>query len=351
VQAAGEGVERSRATALWLCGVAFVVLAMIVVGGATRLTGSGLSITQWKPVTGAIPPLTHRAWFAAFRLYQATPQYRLLNSGMTLSQFEFIFWWEWTHRLLGRVLGAVFLVPFLVLLALRRLPPRLVWRCVALFALGGAQGAIGWWMVQSGLEDRTSVAPERLATHLGLALLLFVALIWTGLEAWSGPRRAGDERAAMGWRAASLGFAAGVFIQCLAGALVAGNQAGLVDADWPLMAGRIVPADYWRGSVWTTLAHWPIAVQLHHRLVAYALLAWGLAMAVAAWRSGALDGASRRLAMVVAVLLLAQVSLGIATLVGGVPLSLAMLHQATAALLLAAAAAFAWSARRGNAVI
>jgi len=335
--------QTSRATAVWLAGVAAVVLAMVVVGGATRVTGSGLSITEWRPISGAIPPLSHADWARVFDLYRATPQYRLTNQGMSLGQFQSIFWWEWVHRLLGRLLGVVFLIPFLVLLVRRRLPRRLTWRCVGLFALGGLQGAVGWWMVKSGLENRTSVAPERLATHLGLALLLFAALVWTALEAWSGPRRRSGQ-VEPGWIRASGLFLAAVYLQCLLGALVAGNHAGLVNADWPLMAGRLFPSDYWQGSVWATLAHGAAAVQFNHRLWAYGLLAAGLAMAAASLRSG--GEAVRPITAAIAVLLLAQVGLGIAALLLTVPLPLAMLHQFTAVTILGAATILAWRARR-----
>jgi cytochrome c oxidase assembly protein subunit 15 len=337
--ALAKGPDCSRAVAAWLVVVAFLVLAMVVVGGATRVTGSGLSITQWKPVTGAIPPLSSEAWNNAFSLYRQTPQYRLQNTGISLGQFQSIYWWEWTHRLLGRIVGLAFLGPFLVLLAARRIPRRLVWRCVVLFVLGGLQGAVGWWMVQSGLEARTSVAPERLAVHLGLALVLFSASIWTALEAWFGPSPQSSRSS--GWAWASGSFLAAVFGQCLLGALVAGNHAGLANADWPLMAGRWFPMDYWQGSLWSTLAHGMAAVQFNHRLVAYGLLASGLAMAALAWRTP-----MRPLALLVVGLLVSQAVLGVVLLITTVPLGLAMLHQFIAASLLAAATALAWRAQR-----
>ena len=176
---------RSRIVAIWLLVVAFMIFAMLVVGGATRLTGSGLSITEWKPVSGALPPLSDADWRKDFALYQATPQYREVNRGMTLAEFRTIFWWEWTHRLLGRLVGLVVAAPLLVLLAMRAIPARLIWRCALILVLGAVQGAVGWWMVESGLEARVSVAPERLAIHLGLALFLFCVTLWTALEAWS----------------------------------------------------------------------------------------------------------------------------------------------------------------------
>src|SRR5665213_3496672 len=275
----------SRLVAIWLFGVALIVLAMVVVGGATRLTGSGLSITEWKPVSGALPPMTGHAWAEAFGQYSATPQYRLVNRGMSLGGFQFIYWWEWAHRLLGRAVGAAFAVPFAVFLAARRVPRRLIWRCVLLLGLGGLQGLVGWWMVESGLEVRVSVAPERLATHLGLALILYAALIWTGLEAWSGPPPAAHARRASIWRWAAPLLAVLVYVQCLLGALVAGNQAGLVDNDWPLMNGRVFPSDYWIGGVGQSLLHSQAAVQFNHRLMGYTVAALTLALAVVALRS------------------------------------------------------------------
>ena len=163
----------SRATAIWLFSVAALVFAMVVVGGATRLTESGLSITEWKPLSGALPPMSHAAWVAEFQKYQQIPQFHVMNPDMTLAGFQSIYWWEWTHRLLGRLVGVAFLIPFLALLALRQIPRRLIWRCGVLFLLGGLQGLVGWWMVKSGLTHRVEVAPERLAIHLGLALLIF----------------------------------------------------------------------------------------------------------------------------------------------------------------------------------
>ncbi len=336
---------RSTAVAAWLAVVALLVLAMVVVGGATRVTGSGLSITQWKPVTGSVPPLGRDAWNHAFRLYQATPQFRLLNSGLSLAQFRFIYWWEWSHRLLGRIIGLVFLGPFLFLLAARRMPKRLIWRCAVLFALGGLQGVVGWWMVKSGLEARTSVASERLAVHLGLALALFGATVWTALEAWSGPSQFLRPRS-RGWVWASTAFLGAVFAQCLLGALVAGNHAGLVDADWPLMGGRLFPDDYWQETLWRTLAHSPPAVQFNHRVVAYGLVVFGLAMAAMVWGRDQGGKPLRPLVLGVAALLIGQATLGVAALVMTVPLGLAMAHQFIAASLLAAATVLAWRARR-----
>jgi cytochrome c oxidase assembly protein subunit 15 len=320
---------------------------MVVVGGATRLTGSGLSITQWRPIMGALPPLSHRAWVEAFALYQATPQYRLVNRDMSLSGFQFIFLWEWAHRLLGRLLGVAFILPFIIFVALRQLPRRLIWRCAVLFVLGGLQGLVGWWMVKSGLADRVSVAPERLAAHLALALALFVALIWTGLEAWVGPHGRRQIRPGP-WTLASTIFAAAAYFQCLLGALVAGNRAGLVDNDWPLMGGRFVPDGYWQGGAWATLAHGLSAVQFNHRIFAYGLAAFGLCMATVALRSRETPIAVTMLTLGISIILALQVGLGIAALVSGMPLALAIAHQINGAVLLVAATALAWSSRQAE---
>jgi len=322
---------------------------MVIVGGATRLTGSGLSITEWKPVSGALPPMSARAWDQAFALYRQIPQYKLVNRGMSLEQFKSIFWWEWGHRLLGRLLGLTFAAPFIVLLFQRRVPRRLIPRCAALFLLGAFQGLVGWWMVQSGLEQRISVAPERLATHLCLALLLFSALIWTGLEAWAGPRAGAGRRD--GWARVSLVFLICVFFQCLLGALVAGNQAGLIDNDWPMMAGSFMPTDYWRGGVWSTLVHGASAVQFNHRILAYAIVSFAALIAVSAIASRKAPSGTRGLGVAVGLVALAQVILGVGVLLSLVSLPLALMHQFTAAVLLATAVAFAWRARRSNAVL
>ncbi|HZH45094.1 MAG TPA: COX15/CtaA family protein, partial [Roseococcus sp.] len=300
---------RSRMVAAWLFAMAALVFAMVVVGGATRLTDSGLSITEWRPVTGALPPLSDAGWAAEFEKYRRIPEYREVNAGMTLEAFKGIYWWEWGHRLLGRIIGLAFAIPFAFFLLTRRMPARLVGPAWVLLALGGLQGLVGWWMVTSGLSERVDVAPERLTTHLGLALFLFAAILWTALEAWAGPAARGGGR----WARAAALLLGLVFLQSLLGGLVAGNDAGRVYTDWPLMGRELVPADYGGGSLWATLAHDHASVQLHHRLGAYLLfaLAWGFAIAV--WRSGAdrLRWAAAALAAAVTV----QFALGVLTLV------------------------------------
>jgi cytochrome c oxidase assembly protein subunit 15 len=335
--------DRSRPVALWLFVTAALVLAMVIVGGATRLTDSGLSITEWKPVTGAIPPLSAADWQAEFARYRQIPQYREVNAGMTLSQFKFIYGWEWSHRLLGRLLGVVFLAPFVWFAWRRQLPRRLFIRLGVIFALGALQGLVGWWMVASGLSGRVSVAPERLMVHLGLAFALLGALVWTGLDCWAGSARQ-TLPSPWGRRAALLiGL---VYLQILLGALVAGNDAGLVYNDWPLMAGRLLPDDYIRSGVWDTLAHSQGAVQLHHRLLAYLLTVVALGMGSAAWRSSYLARESKLLGLAVGLAVLAQAGLGVATLMNRAPLALSIAHQLSAALVFAVVIAFAWRVRR-----
>ncbi|RAK61228.1 heme A synthase [Phenylobacterium hankyongense] len=335
--------DRSRAVAIWLLAVAVLVLAMVVVGGSTRLTGSGLSITQWKPVTGAIPPLSLADWQTEFARYKSIPQYQLLNRGMSLGQFQTIYWWEWSHRLLGRLVGAVFFIPFVWFAVRREIPKRLFWRLGGLFVLGGLQGLVGWWMVASGLEHRVYVAPERLMIHLGLAFALLGALVWTALDAWAGWAR---QTLPSPWGRRALALVALVFVQILLGALVAGNQAGLVYNDWPLMNGHWLPDHYAGQSLWATLAHSQGAVQLHHRLVAYLLTLVALLVGVSAWRSTYLAAESKQLAVGVALAVVVQACLGIATLMTAVPIGLGVAHQLMAAFTLCLAVAFAWRVRR-----
>ncbi len=313
--------------AVWLLGVAALVFAMVVVGGATRLTDSGLSITEWRPVTGAVPPLSAADWETEFAKYRASPEYQVVNQGMTLAGFKTIYWWEWGHRFLGRIIGLAYGLPFLVFLALRRIPKRLLPHTAVLLALGGLQGFIGWWMVSSGLADRVDVAPERLTTHLGLALVIFMGLVWTGLEAWRGPQ----QRVRSAWGAAAGALLALTFVQILLGGLVAGNDAGLVHTDWPLMSGRLLPEDYDNGSLWMTAVHGRAATQLHHRIGAYLLFGAAAALALAAWRA---RSAVRVPALAFAGLVTAQAALGIATLMTLVPLGLGALHQAGAVVVL-----------------
>lgn len=335
--------DRSKPVAMWLFVVAAMVLAMVIVGGATRLTDSGLSITEWKPVTGALPPLSEADWQAEFDLYKQIPQYSQLNAGMTMAEFQTIYWWEWSHRLLGRLVGLVFFVPFAWFAIRRQLPRRLFLRLGGIFLLGGLQGAVGWWMVASGLTHRVSVAPERLMVHLGLAFALLGLVMWTAFDAWAGTARQ-TLPSPWGRRAAALlGL---IYLQVLLGALVAGNDAGLIYNDWPLMNGALIPDDYLGANLWATLAHSQGAVQFNHRIVAYLLTGAALAMGFFAWRSTYLARESKLLAVAVAAAVGLQAILGVVTLVMRAPVGLSIAHQLAAALVLMLAVAFAWRVRR-----
>ena len=338
------GGDQNRAVAIWLFACAALVFAMVVVGGVTRLTGSGLSITEWKPIMGALPPMNAADWNAAFEKYRAIPQYAQVNAGMSLAEFQGIFWWEWAHRLLGRLIGAAFALPFAAFLILRRMPRRLVVRCALLLALGGLQGLIGWWMVSSGLSERVDVAPERLTVHLGLALAIFMGLIWTGLEAWNGESHS---RLPVGWSRGATVLLGAVFVQCLLGGLVAGAKAGFVYTDWPLMNGAFLPpVDWGRGGL--AFLHDQALVQFNHRIWAYGLLIGGTVYAVQAWRWRLAEGLGAA-AFAVAGALWLQALLGIATLMNATPLWLGALHQAGAALVLGAATVNLWLVRRSQA--
>jgi cytochrome c oxidase assembly protein subunit 15 len=335
--------DRSKPVAIWLFVVAALVLAMVIVGGATRLTDSGLSITEWKPIRGVVPPLNTAEWQAEFAGYRKIPQYAQLNAGMSLERFKFIYWWEWSHRLLGRLLGVAFFAPFVVFALRRDLPRRLFLRLGGIFVLGALQGVVGWWMVASGLAGRLYVAPERLMVHLGLAFALFGMLLWTGFDAWAGAAR---QTLPSPWGRRAAAIVGMIYAQVLLGALVAGNKAGLVYNDWPLMNGRFFPNDYWTGSLWGSLAHSQGAVQLHHRLLAYLLTVLAVLMGAAAWRSRYLARESKLLGMGVGAGVLLQASLGIATLMARAPLALSIAHQLLAALVFSLAIAFAWRVRR-----
>jgi cytochrome c oxidase assembly protein subunit 15 len=324
-----------RAIRIWLLAVAALILAMVVVGGATRLTESGLSITEWQTVTGALPPLNDTEWEAAFEKYQAIPQYRALNPGMQLDQFKTIYWWEWGHRLLGRLIGVVFLLPFLWFVwqgfVERALWPRL-W---LIFGLGGFQGAVGWWMVASGLAGRTEVSQYRLAFHLTLACLIYALTLWTA------QRLAPRKTISPGWRvrAGAALLLALVLLQIYLGALVAGLRAGLIYNTWPLIDGALVPGAaqlFFGDPPWRNLFENPLTVQFDHRMVAYALWLTAMAHAVDVVRStrgtAAVQGA---LAVVLAVTV--QAALGIFTLLEQAPLALALLHQSMAMVVLTVA--------------
>ncbi len=342
---------RSRAVRLWLYAVAALVLAMVLVGGATRLTESGLSITEWRPVTGVMPPLSQDAWRAEFEKYQAIPQYREMNHGMSIDAFKAIYWWEWAHRLLGRLVGVAFLLPFVFFLWRGWVAPSLRPRLWFIFGLGALQGAVGWWMVASGLADRVEVSQYRLATHLLLACLIYVALLFTAQRL--------DERAVSLWalpsriRAGAIGLLLLVLAQIYLGALVAGLRAGYAYNTWPLIDGAWVPDParlFFDRPLWRNLFENVLAVQFDHRIVAYAIFFAALVHAVDVGRSVE-DRGVRSGAFVLLAAIILQIALGIATLLLVVPLSLALLHQAVAMLVLTVASVHAANSSRARRVI
>jgi cytochrome c oxidase assembly protein subunit 15 len=324
-----ESRARPFALSNFLLVVAGLVFAMVVVGGITRLTESGLSITQWNLVGGAVPPLTEADWTRAFDLYRQTPQYLEVAgpAGMTLAGFKFIFFWEWVHRLLGRILGLVFFVGIAWFAARREIPKGYGWRLAALFVLGGLQGAVGWFMVLSGLEGRTEVSPYRLSVHLLFALFLFSALIWTALDLRN---RDGRPSRLTGCGALALGTLA---VQLMLGAWVAGFRAGYASNSWPDMNGRFLPEgiDWSRGAGFA-MTHDPYLLHFMHRWWAWVVVA---VMVLFARRVRKVEGA-RPASIAIHSALGTQVLLGILTVLSGIAIWLAVLHQATGALLLAA---------------
>ncbi len=310
----------------WLWCIAALVFFMIMLGGLTRLTDSGLSITVWDPVMGAIPPLSDADWANAFDLYKQTTEFTLQNSAMTLPEFKNIFWWEWAHRFLGRLIGVAFAVPFLIFLVMRRLSIGRVISLAVLFVIGGAQGALGWYMVQSGLAGRVDVSQYRLAAHLALASLLFAATIWIALGI-------GRVRG-MNWSGnaiLSILLLVLVLLQIAAGGFVAGLDAGHASYEWPKMHGLWIPAGLdTLKPLWMNAFENALAVQFNHRILAYVIFVVSM---VHAWSS------FRFSSMVFAYAVFAQVCLGILTVIMKVPMGFALAHQATAMLVLALAVA------------
>jgi heme a synthase len=326
---------RRRAVRLWLLAVAALIFATLVVGGATRLTESGLSIVEWKPVTGVLPPLAAAGWQAEFAKYQAIPQYRERNLGMSLDDFKTIYWWEWSHRMLARLVGAAFLLPFLWFLWQGWIERELHVRLWTIFGLGAALGAVGWWMVSSGLSDRVSVSQYRLAFHLTLACAIYAAILWTAQGLAPTARVIAPTRI----RTSAIVIVLLTIAQIYLGALVAGLRAGLIYNTWPLIDGSIVPDAarlFFETPLWRNFFENTLTVQFDHRLVAYAL--WLVAMlhaidVIRTVRGGpALTGA-----LALASLATLQAALGIVTLLHQAPLGLALLHQATAIVVLTVA--------------
>ena len=323
----------------WLYGVAALIALMVIVGGITRLTDSGLSIVEWRPVTGTVPPLSENAWAAEFEKYKTSSEYELVNKGMTLNEFKRIYWWEWAHRLLGRVIGAAFLLPLLLFQFRGWIEPGIKWRLWLIFALGALQGAIGWWMVASGLVGRVDVAQERLSIHLTMACLILIAVVWTARRlapvtsvasaavASAIPRR-------LAWTAVTI--LSLLVVQIALGGLVAGLKAGFVYNTWPLIDGALIPARehlFLLAPAWANLIDNHLAVQFTHRMVAYLLVT----LAVFHAADCAYHNEGRVSAIALAALLLLQATLGVTALLWHVPMLLALAHQSVAVVTLVTA--------------
>jgi cytochrome c oxidase assembly protein subunit 15 len=329
---ASRAAAASRAVSLWLWFVAVLILAMVVVGGATRLTESGLSITEWQPLLGAIPPMNEGDWHTAFEKYKQIPQYTVVNEGMSLAAFKTIYWWEWSHRFLGRFIGVAFALPLLFFWLTGRLKRETGMKFLGILALGGVQGAIGWYMVKSGLSDRIDVSQYRLALHLTTALAILSLIVWLALEEWPGTLD-NVRPVPTAVRRMAVAIVALVGLQIVLGAFVAGLKAGLIYNTWPTMDGQWVPSDYWTNPAYLSFFESHAAAQFNHRIVAYLV---ALAVLTEFWLviRAPVDSRVRLTAVLLACAVLAQISLGIATLLSHVPLDLALLHQGGGALVL-----------------
>ena len=334
--------HHARAVRAWLILVAALIFTTLIVGGATRLTESGLSITEWKPVTGVLPPRSQGDWQAEFDKYREVPQYRELNRGMTLEQFKTIYWWEWSHRFLARLVGAAFLLPFLYFLWRGMIPRELRTRLWLIFLGGAALGAVGWWMVASGLAGsaRTSVSQYRLAFHLTLACVIYAAIVWTARQMSA---RARDDFTPPRLKVSAVALVILVLVQIYAGALVAGLDAGTSFNTWPLIDGALIPAGdrlWFETPWWRNLFENALTVQFAHRMLAYAI--WLLAI----WHAlNARGSAAFGSAVSLALLVTLQAALGIVTLLHVAPLGLALAHQGLAVIVLTAVVLHAESLR------
>jgi heme a synthase len=334
----------AHAVAAWLYFCCAMIFAMVIIGGVTRLTESGLSITEWQPVAGAIPPLTEQAWQEEFAKYQRIPEYQLRNTSMTLAEFKTIFWWEYIHRLWGRLIGLAYFVPLAWFLIRGHVRGRLAWRLGGIFVLGGLQGALGWFMVQSGLVDRIDVSPYRLTAHLGLALAIYAMSLWTALDLTQ-PREPANHRLGTASRA----FVALVFLTLLSGGFVAGLDAGMTYNTFPLMDGRLVPPGYFAEQPWwVNLFENVAAVQFNHRVLAMTTLLAAVALGIAGRSSP--SPRIRTLTAATAGMAFLQVILGVSTLLLVVPITLAAAHQGGAVILLTLALCLAHAVRSSAAL-
>ncbi|MFQ5625890.1 MAG: COX15/CtaA family protein [Methyloligellaceae bacterium] len=316
------------AVQVWLFCLCVLIFAMVLVGGATRLTDSGLSITEWQPILGIVPPMGEGAWQEAFAKYRLIPEYELVNKGMSMDEFRFIYWWEWAHRFLGRMIGFAFLLPFLLFWLTGRISKQLWPKLIVMFVLGGLQGALGWYMVMSGLVARVDVSQYRLAAHLCAAVLIFAYIFWVALRLrredaqWTAATRSVRTSAAL--------LAAGLFLQIGLGAFVAGLDAGQGYNTWPLMDGAFIPEGLGAMSPWyLNLFENALTVQFDHRMLAYIIIGWALAhaaLAITRFGSGSITLGAGMLFLAV----LLQGMLGIATLLAHAPVGLSLAHQAMA---------------------
>ena len=326
--------DASRPVRLWLWCVAALVFVTVIVGGATRLTESGLSIVEWRPVTGMLPPLSQADWAAEFEKYKVIPQYELVNRGMSLDDFKTIYWWEWAHRILGRLIGVAFLLPFLWFLWRGAIGPGMRAGLAVIFVLGALQGAVGWWMVSSGLADRIHVSHDRLAFHFTLACIIYAAIIWTAARLLPVPAPAA---APVRLRVSAIVLVVLTLVQFYLGALVAGLRAGLVYNTWPLMEDRFIPraADlFFAEPIWVNFVENTMTVQFAHRMAGYVLLLGALAHLFDVWRTKDRGDHALGWAAALVLAMLVQLALGIFTLIYHVPIDLALLHQAGALIVL-----------------
>jgi cytochrome c oxidase assembly protein subunit 15 len=336
-RARAPSADDHRAIGLWLLVCCGMVFAIVVIGGVTRLTHSGLSIAVWEPLTGVVPPMSDAEWQRLFGLYQLTPEYLDKNLGMSLSEFQGIFWWEWFHRLFARLIGAVFLLPFLWFWLRGRISQSLMPRLIGLFLLGGLQGLVGWLMVASGLVDRPSVSHYRLAAHLSTALLIFSLMLWQALDLLQPEARSGLVAGARSLRR-HLGVALVLaLITLVYGALVAGLKAGLIYNTFPLMGGNLIPGEMWfYQPAWINLFENQATVQFCHRWLAITTGLVALAYGLRVFLAGAstLASRTRRLGGLVSAMVLVQIGLGITTLLLVVPVDVAVTHQGGAFVLI-----------------
>lgn len=318
----------------WLFFICAMIFAMILVGGATRLTDSGLSITEWQPIVGILPPLTEDAWREAFRLYQKIPEYAVVNKGMSLDEFKFIYWWEWAHRFLGRMIGLVFLLPFLYFIARGRISRRLAPKLVIMFVLGGLQGALGWYMVRSGLVDRVDVSQYRLAAHLCAAIFIFGYIFWVAIR--MGRRHSADNVSGPVTALSAAFLTLAIFVQIALGAFVAGLDAGQGYNTWPEMDGTLIPDGLAAMTPWyLNLFENALTVQFNHRMFAYALVIYASLHAVLVARIGGKEDGIAMSAALLACAVWLQAALGVMTLLTRVPVSLGLAHQGMAVIVFA----------------